>query len=186
MAAPAATDSVVIVAGQNGDLNALAISDGRKLWRISTGSAFIAGPSLSIQSAASVNVAGVVTMVDITTGKILWQVDLGEPVHQGIAWKDNALALALSGGDLVILDAADGHEFDRIETGELPGAAPIHFGNHILLLQRRGVLVDIDPASGSVTEIARLESRSETTPLITPRGIVLVDEEGEGMLVRME
>ncbi|MFZ1728757.1 MAG: PQQ-binding-like beta-propeller repeat protein [Bacteroidota bacterium] len=185
-AAPAANDSVVVVAGQNGDLNGLSVSDGRKLWRISTGSAFVAGPTVNGQFAVAANLAGVITMIDASSGEIRWQVELGEPVYQGIAWKDNALAIPLSGGDLVILHPEDGKELARISTGELPGAAPIFYANHILLLQRRGVLVGIDPVSGSVTEIARMDSRSETAPLVTPAGIVLVDEEGEAVMVGWE
>lgn len=186
IAAPAANDSVVVIAGQNGDLNGIAVGDGRKLWRLSTGSAFLAGPSARNQSVVAVNIAGLVTMADIATGSIRWQVNFGQAVYQGIAWRGDTLAFALSGGDIVLLHTDDGREIARVATDELPGAAPLFHGSSILLLQRRGVLVDIDPATGIVTELARLDTRSEMAPLLTPRGVVIVDEEGEGVLVRME
>ncbi|MBE0645861.1 MAG: PQQ-binding-like beta-propeller repeat protein [Bacteroidetes bacterium] len=183
IAAPAASDSVVVVAGQNGDLTALAVTDGRRLWRVSTGDAFLAGATIFGTSVVSVNSAGVVRLVDVVTGELRWTHDLGQPVYQGLAVRGDTIAVALSGGDLVLLDAADGSENVRIATDELPGAAPLFHERGILLLQRRGVLMDIDPRTGGITEIARLRTRSETPPLLAPHGIVLVDEQGEAVCV---
>lgn len=185
-AAPAATDSVVVVAGQNGDLTALAASDGRKLWRLPAGSPFLAGPSIHGGTVAAANYAGVLTAVDIASGERRWSVDCGVPVYQGLAWHGDTIAAALSSGELVLFRASDGTEYRRISTGELPGAAPLFDGGGIMLLQRRGVLVRIDPRSGEITEIAKLETRSETPPLLTPYGIVLVDEEGEAVCIPRE
>ncbi len=185
-AAPAVSDSVVVIAGQNGDLNALHTGSGRKLWRRSTGGAFLAGATIRGDAAVAANAAGLVTMVELSSGDPRWTAALGEPVHQGMAWRGDTLAVALSSGDLVLLRAEDGMEIERIATGELPGAAPLFIGSGILLLQRRGTLVHVDPATGRITEIAHLNSRSETPPLVTPVGIVLVDEEGEGRLYRWD
>lgn len=183
-AAPAASDSVCVIAGQNGDLNAFHTDSGRGMWRRSTRAAFLAGPSIRGDAVAAANASGVVTMTRLSDGNPQWTVELGEPVHHGLAWRGDTLAVALSGGDLVLLDARDGGEIGRFATGELPGAAPLFRGSGLLLLQRRGALVHIDLATGRITEIAHLNSRSETPPLVTPRGIVLVDEEGEGGLYR--
>jgi eukaryotic-like serine/threonine-protein kinase len=185
-APPAAADSTVVVAGQNGDINALDLRDGSPLWRLSTGSAFLAGPSIRNGAVAAVNSAGLLCMVDLRSGTSRWSLELGEAVHYGIAWRGDTLAVAMSGGDVLLLRDSDGHELARIRMGELPGAAPLFAGGTLLQLQRRGVLLAIDFASGGTREIARLPGGSETPPLLTPEGIVLVDEQGEAICVRKE
>ncbi|MBR9977242.1 MAG: PQQ-like beta-propeller repeat protein [Bacteroidetes bacterium] len=183
-AAPAANDSVVVIAGQNGDLNALAISDGNALWRISTGAAFLAGPSIRGTMLAAVNVEGVITMAETDDGTIRWRRELEVPVYQGCAWRNDTVAVALANGDVILLHATDGRELARFRTGELPGAAPQFDGAHLVLLHRKGDLMRIGLHSGEITRIAQLPVRSRTAPLITPYGIVLVDEKGEAVCVR--
>lgn len=185
-AAPAASDSLVFIAGQNGDLTALALSNGALRWRISTGAAFLADPSARAGSVAAVSSAGTMILADAETGALRWRREFGEPVYHGIVWRGDTLAVVLSGGDIVLLREADGLEFTRFRTGELPGAAPIFAGDRLLLLQRRGTLLSIDIASGDMREIIRLPLRSESAPLMTEEGIILVDEEGEAVCVRNE
>lgn len=185
-AAPAASDSLVFIAGQNGDLAAISLASGALRWRLSTGAAFLADPSARAGSVAAVNSAGAMILADAESGALRWRRDFGEPVYHGIAWRGDTLAVVLSGGDVVLLREADGHEFTRFRTGELPGAAPIFTGGRMLLLQRRGTLLAIDIASGTTREIVRLPLRSESAPLLTEEGIVLVDEEGEAVCVRIE
>lgn len=183
-AAPAASDSVVVVAGQNGDLNALAISDGRALWRISTGAAFLAGPSVQGDAVLAVNVEGGMTMAELGDGQVRWRRTFAAPVYQEAAWRADTVAIALANGDVVLLHATDGRELGRFCTGELPGAAPQFHGGHILLLHRKGDLLRIGLRSGEITRIAQLPARSRTAPLVTPHGLVLVDENGEAVCVR--
>jgi outer membrane protein assembly factor BamB len=182
-AAPAASDSLVFIAGQNGDLVAISLASGELRWRIPTDAAFLADPSARAGSVAAVNSTGAMILADAESGELRWRREFGEPVYQGIAWRGDTMAVVLSGGDVVLLREADGFEFTRYHTGELPGAAPIFDGGRLLLLHRRGSLLAIDIASGARHEIVRLPLRSEAAPLLTEEGIVLVDEEGEAVCV---
>lgn len=183
-AAPAAGDTLAVIAGQNGDLTALSLRDGARSWRQPTGAAFLAGPVVRDGAIAAVNSAGRLVLAGLHDGRLRWSRSFDQPVWQSPAWRGDTIAVALSGGDIVLLHSSDGRELARYALGELPGAAPLFVGDRILQLLRNGRLMAIDLSGGVVEEWARLPRRSETQVLVTPYGIVMVDEEGEVVCFR--
>ncbi|MDX9759033.1 MAG: PQQ-binding-like beta-propeller repeat protein [Bacteroidota bacterium] len=184
-AAPAASDSMVIVAAQNGDLSGLSLRDGTRCWRLPTTSAFLADPSVANGLVVAVNAAGTMVAVDLHQGTERWRRDFGDAVYYGTARRGDTIAVALAGGDVVLLREDDGAELARWRTDELPGASPLFSGAVLLQLLRRGELRAIDLATGAMRTVRRLDARSTSAPLLTGEGVVLVDEEGDAVCVRM-
>jgi outer membrane protein assembly factor BamB len=181
-AAPAAIDSVLVVVTSAGDMFGLSTHDGRKLWRIPTLAAILAGPVIANGLVIGVNCVGTVTCADAYTGIVQWTTEVGAPVYYSPAVRDGRVYVPLSSGELVLLDLQDGSLFKKIRIGELPGASPVLHGPVLYQLTRKGVLYAVSLQTYAITEVYTLPGRSETPPLLTPSGIVLVDEEGEAVL----
>jgi outer membrane protein assembly factor BamB len=183
-AAPAAVDTVLVVAAANGDLHGLSVRDGRQIWRRPTLAALQAGPVILESRVVAVNRAGRVMALDVHTGELLWEQPGTSPVYYTPAAQHNRILVPFSSGVLLLLDAETGGILRSIDIGELPGASPQIVDGTAYQLARKGLLFRIDLESGEYRVVHTLPLRSETPPLLTPLGIILVDEYGEAVMVR--
>jgi len=182
-AAPAAWDSILVVVTDAGDVHGLSTRTGATIWRVPTFAALQAGPVILGSRVVVVNREGRVLAIDVYSGQVLWEQQLQVPVYYTPAAQPERIVIPLSSGDLVILDPATGSVESRIALNELPGASPQLVGDTAYQLLRKGVLLRVDLVRGGWEIVYTLPLRSQTPPLLTPRGIVLVDEDGEAVLV---
>ncbi|MDT8324274.1 MAG: PQQ-binding-like beta-propeller repeat protein, partial [Bacteroidota bacterium] len=182
-AAPAAEDSVLVVVTSAGDVHGLSVRSGQALWRVPTFAAFEAGPVIVDRRVIAVNRDGRVTAMDLDDGTVLWEQQLDAPVYYAPSAQPHRLVFPLSSGTLVLLEPERGSRLAEIDCGELPGASPQVAGDVAYQLLRKGTLLRVDLLRGSVEAIADLPLRSDTPPLLTPAGIILVDEDGEAVMV---
>jgi outer membrane protein assembly factor BamB len=182
-AAPAAADSVLVIATAAGDVYGLSARNGMQLWRVPTFASIAASPVIVGGRVIAVNREGRVVAIDLHEGTLLWEQQLDAPVYYGPAAQSRRLVFPLASGALVLIDPEQGATLGRVECGELPGASPQLAGDVAYQLLRKGLLLRVDLADGTHTTVAELPQRSETPPLLTPQGIVLVDEDGEAVLV---
>jgi hypothetical protein len=181
-AAPAAADSVLVVATAAGDVHGLSVRSGKALWRVPTFAAIEAAPVIVGRRVVAVNRKGRVVAVDLHQGTVLWEQPLDAPVYYSPAAQPRRLVFPLASGTLVMLDPEEGLPLGSIECGELPGASPQVAGDIAYQLLRKGILLRVDLRHGTHETIATLPRRSETPVLLTPRGIILVDEDGEAVM----
>lgn len=182
-AAPAAADTVLVVVTSAGDVHGLSVRSGRALWRVPTFAAIEAAPVIVDGRVVVVNREGYAAAIRLDDGAVLWELPLGAPVYYAPSAQPHRLVFPLSSGLLVLVDPERGEPTGRIDCGELPGASPQVTGDIAYQLLRKGVLLRVDLIRGKCETVATLPLRSETPPLLTPRGIILVDEEGEAVMV---
>ncbi|MCB2203785.1 PQQ-binding-like beta-propeller repeat protein [bacterium] len=180
--APAAADSILVVGTAAGDVYGLSVNTGETMWREPTFAAVQAGPVIQGPRVFAANHEGRVVAIDLHSGQKLWELETGVPVYYPAAVTSARLVLALSDGTLLVVDPQSGTILQSTEIGELPGAAPLLLGNTVYQLLRKGILLRIDLESGAIAVCETLPLRSETAPLLTPRGIVLADEDGEAVM----
>ncbi len=185
-AAPAAADTLLVVGTETGDIIALSAETGATVWRVPTFSAIQAGPVIADGLVVAANRSGVVTAVDLHDGSVAWEHETGSPVYYAPAHRDGRLLIPLASGNLLLLRVADGTPLHSISIGELPGASPLLGSRHAWQLARKGALYRVDVKTGDVTRMQKLPERSETQPIMTSRGILLIDEEGDSYMVDIQ
>ena len=185
-AAPAAADTLLVVGTETGDLIALSTNSGETVWRVPTFSAIQAGPAIAGRMVVAVNRRGTVTAVHLRDGAVAWERETGSPVYYAPAHRDGKLLLPLASGELLMLRADDGTLLRSILIGELPGASPLLGTRFAWQLARKGALYRVELETGETAIMHTLPERSETQPIMTPRGILLVDEDGESYMVNVK
>ncbi len=177
-AGPAAAQDVLLVADMHGDMRGLALRDGAELWRHAGGVAYVAGPMVVGDAAVAVNRAGGLSIVDLRSGTVRASVSLGAECYVAPAlWKDDVV-VALADGRVLLLDVRDGTTRHTWRTRALPGATPVPAFDGLLLMQRDGTLGVLRRDRDDLEPLVRIPKRSAMAPLLTERGVLLVDEEG--------
>ncbi|MBN1446710.1 MAG: PQQ-binding-like beta-propeller repeat protein [Bacteroidetes bacterium] len=185
-AAPAASDTVLVVGTETGDVFGLSTETGRILWRVPTFAAVQAGPVIAGGVVIASNRKGIVHALDLHSGTVVWTYECGVPVYHSPAVRAGKLLLPVSSGDLLLLDLHDGRLLRTYTINALPGASPLLSEMHAWQLARNGNLYRVDVQSGDVHIVHKLPAGSETPPVMTPAGILLVDQDGEAIIVEVQ
>jgi outer membrane protein assembly factor BamB len=181
-AGPVVADSIVVLAGENGDVTGLSLLDGSVRWRQGSAAAFLVPPATDGGIVCAVNRKGTLIVVDAHSGALLFKQELREPVHAAPVLHGGSILVAMSGGDVLWLSREDGSEQRRVRSDRLPGASPQFVDGDVLLLARDGTLLLIVKNADAAVELAALGRRSAVPPLRTEFGILLVDEEGNAAM----
>lgn len=182
-AAPAATDTVLIVATTAGDLIGLHTLNGSRLWRLPLHGAVLAGPVIGSGRVVAADRHGTVLCADAYTGSVQWTMEADAGVFYSPLIVENRVYVPAASGVLFVYALEDGALLATLDAGELPAATPMLFGETLLQLTRKGEVLGVDIRQGTVTSLHRLPRRSETPPLMVPGGVLLIDEEGEAVVI---
>jgi len=185
-AGPAAGRDVLLVTDMHGDMRGLALRDGAELWRHASGVAYVAGPMVVGDAAVAVNRAGALCIVDLQSGAVRASVSLGAECHVAPALWNGNVVVALADGRVLLLDARDGTTRHTWRTRGLPGATPVPAFDGLLLMQRDGTLGVLRRERDDFEPLVRVPKRSAMVPLLSERGVLLVDEEGTAWMFHHE
>ncbi len=179
IAPPAAIGNTVFAACTNGDMYALALADGKEIWRAPTGSALHSQPVAGEGRVFAVNRSGRFLALDIETGKPLWDVDAGAPVYSSPALGGGHLLLAVSNGLVKAYQPSDGKLAWEHDLGSVPAGSPVIAGTVVVVAAMNGKIALLELCTGRPLWSATLNARIRTSPLVFPGGICVIGDEGE-------
>ena len=198
---PAVADGVVYAGSADGSLYAIALADGRELWRFDTegrrlDSARYGYDRRTITSSPAVadgavffgSRDGSLYAVDAATGRLRWRV-----LHDDTSWSIaspvviDGLVLDASSDAWFFhaVDAATGRVVWRVDTETPIWPSPVVAGGTAWFLTSTGELWGVDPRTGAVRERVHLGERTKSSPWIEDGVLYVGTDEGSVLAVRL-
>lgn len=167
---PAATGETVFLAGQKGDVSAVAAANGRVQWRTSLKTPLGAGPSAGSGMVVVGSLDGEAIALDAASGAQRWRVRLGGEILAPAAIGADRVLVRTVDGRLHALDAADGRAVWSLEQPvprlSLRGSAsPVIAGDMVLCAFDTGKVVALALDSGDLLWSATIAAPSGRTEL---------------------
>ncbi|MEW6049656.1 MAG: PQQ-binding-like beta-propeller repeat protein [Candidatus Zixiibacteriota bacterium] len=172
-----ANDSLIFQQTDRGDLMALAVSDGRQVWRT-----HLDGPC-----AGAVAVAGLLYVGDVLgnllaltpdSGTIVWRVNVGSPMWGSPTVAGDRVVIGHSGGDLVALDSHTGEKIWTYSTLEVVKSSPIVVGQYVVAGTMGGKLVSLRLGDGTLVSQQQLTGAVQYGPVSDGRRILVATQSG--------
>ncbi|MBF0271203.1 MAG: outer membrane protein assembly factor BamB [Magnetococcales bacterium] len=199
---PAAADGLAFIGYSSGEVFALRLADGKRVWsdnlRVLGGSSELdlmqdvdasvvlseeRGPQLmSPRRAFVVNHQGRVMASLASNGNRIWEKRLSA-VRQPL-WSSGRLFVVDMDGNLAAMSADDGVELWRVRLSDGLLTTPILYKERLLVADDQRHLFAIDPLSGRVMGRDKLSGPVLSLPVVTEDGIYLWTNEGD--LLRYE
>jgi outer membrane protein assembly factor BamB len=183
-AAPSLIDSLVIVAGANGDVYALSAASGVQSWRVPTFSPITAAPLCVNGNVIVVNRAGAVLALDARNGRKAWSRVLSGMIHCTPAADDKRLYVAAADGTIHSLSLNDGKELWSSKPGGPVPGAPVVAGIHIVGATNDGTLFVLDGVTGAVLWRTEIDARIVSGPVVQNGYVAVCTDEGSLLVYR--
>lgn len=198
---PATADGLAFIGYSSGEVFALRLEDGQRVWsenlRVLGGSGELdlmqdvdasvvfsedQGPRLGSRRAFVVNHQGRVLACLASNGRRIWEKRLSA-VRQPL-WSMDRLFVVDMEGHLVALGADDGVELWRVRLSDGLLTSPVLYKDRILVADDQRHLFALDPTSGRVLGLERLSGPVLSLPVVAEDGVYLWTNEGD--LLRYE
>jgi outer membrane protein assembly factor BamB len=168
---PATDGTAVFAAALDGEVIAVSVADGDRLWRVDTDSEIAAGPGVGEGLVVVAGPDGAITVLSATDGSVRWRADVAGEVLAAPAVGQGRVVIRISDGRVVALDSLSGELLWRIER-ETPSitlrgnAAPVIVGERVLIGTDAGKVL-----------AARLEDGRLIweTPIAIPQGATIIE-----------
>ncbi|MBF0628564.1 MAG: PQQ-binding-like beta-propeller repeat protein [Magnetococcales bacterium] len=198
---PSAADGLVFVGYSSGEVFALRLRDGKRVWsdnlRVLGGSGELdliqdvdaavvfsedQGPRVTPRRAFMVNHQGRVVACLVANGTRIWEKRLS--ALQQPLWSMGRLYVADMEGNMVALSADDGVELWRVRLTDGLLTSPVLYKGKILVADNQKHLFSLDPTSGRVTGLETLSGPVSSLPVAAEEGVYWWTNEGD--LLRYE
>lgn len=183
-AAPLVRDSVVIVATLHGEVQAVNLSNGKRLGYVVLESAIVGTPLLDGGCVIAPLAAKTESLVcyDLREGKRVWVFPAG-PIESSPLLLDGSVYVTTLEGNLIRLDRTDGMEEWRFKTSDGESAKPIRStpatdGENIYFGSDEGTVYAVSRSSGQLTWKYRGRGGIFAGPTIAGTSVVVGDLSG--------
>lgn len=171
---PAARAGKVYAAAYSGDVIAVDIKSGRKLWGVDTKKPLSGGPGVGAELVAVASAKGDVIALNVENGATLWKVKTGGEILSSPAVSESAVIVRTVDGRLRALAKTDGHELwtvdQQVPRLSLRGTAPpVLVGDTVICGFDNGKVVAVSVRSGDVlweSAVAPAKGRTELERLV--------------------
>jgi len=165
-ATPAAGFTAVYAGGSNGEIAALDVRTGARLWSYANAGPVHLAPALSSGTLVFGSGEGRVVALDADTGAERWSFAVGSDLYSSPAVYGGAVYFAANDGDAYALDLANGHLLWRAEVGDYVLAAPAVSDNVVLITALGGRVLALERATGAVRWSVKLPALARGTPAL--------------------
>jgi outer membrane protein assembly factor BamB len=198
VAAPAAGQGTVIAGYSSGELSAYRYENGRTLWSdalartsISTEVGSLtdvdADPIIDRGRVFALGQGGRMAAYDLVTGQRIWELNLAGISTPAVAgdWvftlTDDAelLAIARSSGKVRWLKQLMRYKNEEKRKKPVFWVGPVLAGNRLWIANSRGELAWADPATGEVTQFAKLDAPVSLAPVVAGQTLYVLDDGGK-------
>ena len=195
--APAVARGTVIAGFSSGELNAYRYENGRMVWQdtlqrtsistsVSSLSDIDAAPVIDNGVVYSIGAGGRMVALDINSGQRLWELSiagLSTPAVAGdwifvVTDKAQLLAIAKASGKIRWINQLPRYRKMKAKANQINYQGPVLAGGRLILAGSNGVLVNVNPDSGSFQSQTNIGSGVSFQPVVAGGTLYLLEDSG--------
>jgi len=196
-ASPAVANGTVVAGFSSGELNAYRYENGRMVWQdalqrtsirtsVSSLSDIDADPVIDRGQVIAIGQGGRMVALELTTGQRLWELNIAGISTPWVAgdWifvvTDDAKLLCVyrQNGHIRWINQLPQFEKAKSKKGEIDYSGPILAGGRLIVTGSNGVLVNIDPTTGSFQSQTNVGAGISLSPVVANQTLYIYDDSG--------
>jgi outer membrane protein assembly factor BamB len=196
VASPAYAQGTIVAGFSSGELNAYRYENGRPLWQdalartsirtsVSSLSDVDADPVIDNGQVIAIGQGGRMVALELITGQRMWELNLAGIATPWIAgdWifvvTDDAklLCIARGNGHLRWMNQLPQFEHAKAKRGQIDYAGPVLAGGRLIVTGSNGVLVNVDPVTGSFQSQTRAAAGISLPPVVANSTLYVLDDD---------
>lgn len=197
-ASPAAGSGTVVAGFSSGELNAYRYENGRMVWQdalqrtsirtsVATLSDIDASPVIDSGQVIALGQGGRMVALELTTGQRQWELNIAGIATPWIVpeWifvvTDDAklLCIARSNGHIRWINQLPEFDHPKKKKGQIDYRGPILAGDRLLVVGTNGVVINIDPTTGSFQSQTRVKAGISVAPIVANNTLYIFDDSGQ-------
>jgi len=196
-ASPAVGQGTVVSGFSSGELNAYRYENGRMVWQdalqrtsirtsVSSLSDIDADPVIDSGQVIAVGQGGRMVALDLITGQRQWELNLAGISTPWVA--GDWIFVVTDEAKLICVARQNGHirwinqlpQFLKAKSkkGEIDYSGPVLAGNRLIVVGSNGVLVNVDPATGSFQSQTNVGAGISLSPVVANSTLYILDDRG--------
>jgi outer membrane protein assembly factor BamB len=197
-ASPAVGQGTVVAGFSSGELNAYRYENGRQVWQdtlqrtsistsVSSLSDIDADPVIDNGQVFAVGQGGRMVALELTTGQRIWEANIAGISTPWLA--GDWIFVVTDDAKLLCLSRSNGHvrwinqlpQFLKAKSkrGEIDYKGPILAGGRLIVVGSNGVLVNVDPATGSYQSQTNVGAGISQEPVVANSTLYIFDDRGQ-------
>ena len=196
-ASPAYSQGTVVAGFSSGELNAYRYENGRLVWQdqlarttitttVSTLSDIDADPVIDSVQVIAVGQGGRMVALELISGQRMWELSIAGISTPWVAgeWAfvvtDDAklIAVARRTGKVRWINQLPRFEKEKSKRGQLSYVGPILAGGRLIVAGSNGVLINVDPITGSFQSQTKVGAGVRLQPAVANSTLYVLDEDG--------
>jgi outer membrane protein assembly factor BamB len=196
-ASPAVGQGTVVAGFSSGELNAYRYENGRQVWSdtlqrtsirtsVSSLSDVDADPVIDNGQVFAVGQGGRMVALELTTGQRLWELNIAGIDTPWVAGEwvfvitDEAKVLCISrtNGHIRWINQLPQFQKAKAKKGELEYSGPILAGGRLIVTGSTGVVINIDPTTGSFQSQTNVGAPISLSPVVANSTLYILDDNG--------
>jgi outer membrane protein assembly factor BamB len=195
-AAPAVGQGTVVAGFSSGELNAYRYENGRQVWQdalqrtsirtsVSSLSDIDADPVIDGGQVIALGQGGRMVALELTTGQRMWELNIAGISTPWVAgdWifvvtdDGKLLCLARSTGRVRWINQLPQFARAKAKRGQISYRGPVLAGGRLLVVGSNGVIVNIDPTTGSYQSQTRVNAGISLAPVVANSTLYVLDDD---------
>ena len=196
-ASPAVAQGTVVAGFSSGELNAYRYENGRQVWQdalqrtsirtsVSSLSDIDADPVIDNGQVFAVGQGGRMVALEITTGQRMWELNIAGIDTPWVAgdWifvvTDDAKLLCISraNGHIRWINQLPAFQKPKSKSGQIEYSGPVLAGGRLIVTGSTGVIVNIDPTTGSFQSQTNVGAPISLPPIVAGSTLYVYDDNG--------
>ena len=197
-AAPAVGQGTVVAGFSSGELNAYRYENGRQVWQdalqptsirtsVSSLSDIDADPVIDGGQVFAVGQGGRMVALELTTGQRIWEVNISGISTPWVAGEwifvvtadAKLLCLSRSTGRVRWINQLPQFQRPGSKKGQIDYSGPVLAGGRLIVVGSNGVLVNVDPVTGSYQSQTRVKAGINLPPVVADSTLYVFDNDGQ-------
>jgi len=196
-ASPAVGQGTVVAGFSSGELNAYRYENGRQVWQdnlqrtsirisVSSLSDVDADPVIDNGQVFAVGQGGRMVALELTTGQRQWELNIAGIATPWVA--GDWVFVVTDDAKLICLNRLNGHvrwinqmpQFERAKSkkGQIDYKGPVLAGGRLIVAGSNGVLINVDPVTGSYQSQTRVGAGVSLPPVVANSTLYVYDDDG--------
>ena len=196
-ASPAVGQGTVVAGFSSGELNAYRYENGRQVWQdnlqrtsirisVSSLSDVDADPVIDNGQVFAVGQGGRMVALELTTGQRQWELNIAGIATPWVA--GDWVFVVTDDAKLICLNRLNGHvrwinqmpQFERAKSkkGQIDYKGPVLAGGRLIVAGSNGVLINVDPVTGSYQSQTRVGAGISLPPVVANSTLYVYDDDG--------
>ncbi|MBI4533395.1 MAG: PQQ-binding-like beta-propeller repeat protein [Candidatus Melainabacteria bacterium] len=164
---------------KSGELHAVSVNSGHRQWKTTLSGSCIAGPVASADAVYIGSQSGTFYALEASSGKLIWQYETSKPIVSGGVIAFTSVVFCSQDKWLYCCDKYDGHLMWKAPVRGRVAANLISSGGSIYAVTIEGWVQSFSHKQGSLRWQLQSGKRLESSPLVTPKMLILGTVEGE-------